>query len=932
MKSASTLITTDLRCEYLRDPPGVDEKEPRLSWGLVASDADAYGQRQTAYRILVSRTAEALAHDRGDLWDSSGVESDRTTQIAYAGEPLTSGLDCFWKVRVRDENGVWSAWSQPARWSMGLLDPADWTARWIGSDQVVTDLGALPDQPLMDPWLRKSFALDAVPQRATIHVASVGYHELYVNGVRVGDAVLSPVTTDHRRRARYMTYDIADLLRKGRNAIALWLGTSWSIYFAYKTEHRPQTPMVIAQAEIELPDGTCQRVVTDGTWKTHPSPNKLLGRWSNGQFGGEAYDARREQPDWNRVEFDDTAWPAATVYAPKLELSAAMMEPNRRVEAMTPVEIRETGPGVYRADFGRVFTGMLECDVRGTPGDTVEFLVSERADQESTFSFHDRYVIGAAGKGTFQNRFNYFVGRWVTIKGLGVAPKPADLRAWRVRPDFERAGTFECSNPLLNEIYRTTLWTLENLTLGGMFTDCQSRERTGYGGGGGDVRSGLWSYRLGGFFNKWFQDWCDVRCNPRTLGTPVLHYPVRPGPHEFDDPRQIPPEDNPPLPASAPNGIGGGGPWTMFGAVRNPWEVYSRTGDRRNLERNYPLLRDWLAWIEKHTRDNLLVQYAKGYEFLGDWVWPGAPMSIHYRLAQDLIYCDLPETQFFCNCDWVYTLRVAAKYATALGHAEQARGYARRADEVAAAVHRKFFNADDNSYLNCAIDGQANMAIALAAGIPPNDLVPAVLARLERQIKGPDQGRLNAGQVGLTYLFQVLHEQGRDDLVLPMLNTREYPGWGHMLAQGATTWWEDFQAEHSLQHFSYLQPAFWLVEAVGGLNADPESIGFKHFIVKPNLWREPSLTWARTSYLSEEGPIEASWRVEDGGFRLEVMVPPNTTATVYVPARHRAGVCEDRGAFKSSGLILWLRDEDGYVVFTVQPGRYVFSSRPETRE
>ena len=306
-KSCSVTVT-DLRCEYLKDPLGIDVSQPRLSWKLAAADPQARGQRQTAFQVVVASTKALLDKDQADLWDSGMASLDQSVHVVYTGRPLGPGTECYWKVRVKDENGVTSAWSQAARWTMGLLEASDWMGKWIGTDDLFTrGRGSPPpDNKVPDPWLRKAFELKAKPERATVYVASVGYHELYVNGKRIGDAVLSPSATNHRKRARYATYEIADQLQEGKNVIALWLGVSWSIFPPYKTPDKPQTPIVLAQAEIRLPGGQTMRVVTDGTWRTHPSPNTLLGVWDFMFFGGERYDANKEVPGWAEANFDDS--------------------------------------------------------------------------------------------------------------------------------------------------------------------------------------------------------------------------------------------------------------------------------------------------------------------------------------------------------------------------------------------------------------------------------------------------------------------------------------------------------------------------------------------------------------------------------------------------------------------------------------------------
>ncbi len=272
-----SVTVADPRCEYLADPLGIDVRQPRLSWKLEAADAAVRGQKQTAYQILVAGTKTLLEQDKGDLWDSGMVASDRSAHVVYAGKPLVSGAQCFWTVRVKDESGVVSAWSKPARWTMGLLEPSDWSAKWIGSDQHFKRQGSSTNT-VPDPWLRKMFDLKAKPERATIYVASVGYHEVYVNGQRIGDTVLAPAVANHRKRARYVAYEIADQLKEGKNVIGLWLGVSWSIFPPYKTDDKPQTPIVLAQANIQLPGGGAVTIATDATWRTHPSPNTAVGR------------------------------------------------------------------------------------------------------------------------------------------------------------------------------------------------------------------------------------------------------------------------------------------------------------------------------------------------------------------------------------------------------------------------------------------------------------------------------------------------------------------------------------------------------------------------------------------------------------------------------------------------------------------------------
>jgi alpha-L-rhamnosidase len=901
---ACSVTVTDLRCEYLKDPLGIDVSQPRLSWKLTAVDPQARGQRQTAYQIVVASTKELLDTSEPDLWQSGVVTSDQSVHVVYRGKPLASGMECFWRVRVKDENGVLSASSPPARWTMGLLEKSDWAGKWIGTDQLFTRGKGYPppDNQVPDPWLRKTFELKAKPERATIYVASVGYHELYVNGKRIGDAVLSPAATNHRKRARYMAYEIADQLQDGKNVIALWLGVSWSIFPPYKTPDRPQTPIVLAQADIRLPGGQTMRVVTDGTWRTHPSPNTLLGVWDFTHFGGERYDANKEVPGWSDADFDDSGWQHATVYLPNLILSAQMVEPNRQIKAIAPVAIAEPKPGVYRVDLGVNVTGWLQADVRGKPGDQIEFKFSERPGADMTNRLHSQYILGPSGKGTFQNRFNYFTGRWVTIEGLKYKPALSDIRVQLVRTDYARAADFQCSNGLLNRIYRTTLWTFEDLSLGGYVVDCPHRERMGYGGDGhATTECGLNNYSLGAFYTKWTQDWRDVQGGGAAWGT-AENAAVKDSAESGN------------LPYTAPTYWGGGGPgWSGF-CITLPWEVYERYGDTRVLEENFPTMQRWLAFLETKSKGNILRRWGGQWDFLGDWLWPGAKG----------VNGDTRETLFFNNCYWIHNLQTAAKIAGVLGKADAASQYRARADEVCRAVHDEFFNSKDNSYVN---GFPAYLAIALFVDLPPENLRPAVWKRLDTEILVNRKGHIWAGITGGAFLYKTLLGADRQDLLFTMANQETYPGWGDMLRSGATTIYESWDKDNSLCHSSYLYIGTWFIEGLAGIKTDLQNPGFQHFILKPGIVNDPSLKWVKAHHDCLYGRIASNWTIDDRRtLTWNVAVPSNTTATVYLPTSDPKTATESSQSLSQAKGVKQTRTQSGEVILDLQPGVYMFQS------
>ncbi len=903
-QEAARIAPTDLECEYRHDPPGIDARQPRLSWKLKATIAEQRGQAQTAYRILVASSNQLLAEDKADLWDSGEVKSGQSQLVPYNGSPPSADTCCYWKVQVRDDGGALSAWSTPARWTMGLLDASDWAAKWIGTNTRFVEIKKLPPEGdyLADPWLRKAFTLKEKPQRAVIHVASVGYHELYVNGKKVGDAVLMPSTADHTRRARYVTYEITEDLRAGGNVIGLWLGTSWSVYPLYKTDDKPQTPIVIAQARIETPGGQVQSLATDETWKTHPSPNVLLGTWMFTNFGGEYYDAGRELPDWCSADLDDSDWKPATVYHPKLTLSAEMVEPNRRIRKIEPVAVEQVEGQGYRVDMGVNFAGLVELDVKGQPGDIVELQFSEDPTKFMTHKLRSAYRIGPDGRGTFRNRFNYGSGRWILIKGLGYKPARQDIRGFLVRTDYQRAGWFESSNKLLNDIYNVVLWTFENLSLGGYVVDCPQRERMGYGGDAhATTQTAMNNYHLGAFYTKWSQDWRDVQGKETAWGlgekAANQNAPTQPGN----------------LPYTAPTYWGGGGPaWSGY-CVTLPWYMYRHYGDTRILEENLATIERWLGFLETKSQNDMLVRWGGEWDFLGDWLWPGA----------EGVNGDTRETLFFNNCYWIYNLQTAASIAEALGKDDLAATYSTRAETVRKAVHKEFFNPQENGYVN---NFQAYLAAALLVGLPPKNLQPAVWKRFEDEILVHRQGHFWGGITGGYFIVKNLIEFDRSDLMFEMATKEDYPSWGDMLRRGATTAWEAWDGSNSLLHSSYLHIGAWFIEGLAGIQPDPNGPGYKRFIIKPGVLTSKRLDWVKGRFESPYGTIRSEWQLRNGALELRVSVPPNTTATLYLPTTDPKSVKEGGLSLGTARGVRRLRDETGCSVLEIQPGQYVFET------
>jgi hypothetical protein len=880
LAAEAPLRPAGLRCEYRAEPIGIDVPQPRLGWILEAIDPAARGLRQSAYRVLVASSRGNLDRDAGDLWDSGRVESADTAHVAYAGRPLGSGQECWWKVRAWDGAGRASGWSRPGRWTMGLLRPADWKAKWIGAAGSAF------------PWFRKVISLPARPGKATAYVAAMGYFELHINGKKVGDDALAPAVSDYAKRALYRTYDVSGLLRPGKNCVALWLGRGWYVSGVPGVTH--DGPIVMAQVEILGPKGQATVLGTDGTWKTRPSPIVPLGKPS--RLGPQCYDGTKEVPDWNTVALDDSGWAqAAEVPSPPVVVSAQACEPNRVIEVVRPVAVDGAPvgfePGTCLIDMGRLLTGWFEMRLSGPRGTRIhaEFVENRAPDGKiTTYNQVEEFVLRGGGEETIRTRFNYHAYRWVALKGIPSQFALGSIRGLAITTDMPRAAEFKCSNALLNRIYETTLWTYRCLSLGGYTVDCPHRERLGYGGDAhATMETAMTSFAAGAFYTKWLADWRDAQ-DPKTGDLPHVAPPVI---------------------------FAGGGPAWSGICVTLPWQMYRYYGDTRILEQMYPTIQRWLAFLETKTDGGLLRCYGhKEWAFLGDWVPPGRGQEPGQRV-------DDRSTLFFNNCYYLYNLELAAKIAQVLGKTDDARKIIERAYALAQAIHKEFYQAKDATYAN---GEQPYLALALLTRVAPEDLRAAVLKSLERAILVTDKGHINAGIHGHYFLIKSLLAENRNDWIFTMVNQTTYPGWGNMLQQGATTIWEQWDGQNSHCHSSFLGVGLWFLQGPAGIRIDDKAPGFRHVVIRPAVVGDLRFLDAHCDTI--RGRIGSSWKIDGDRLRLFVTIPPNTSASVWVPAKESGAVTEsDRPADQAPG-VKFVGMNDGAAVYEVGSGRYAFVS------
>lgn len=882
----------DLRCEYLASPLGIDAAQPRLSWRLQCGDR---GRRQTAYRVLAASDLHRLSHDEGDLWDSGKVASDQSIQVPYAGKPLTSRTRCHWKVRLWDEKGTGSAWSQPALWTMGLLVPEDWKAQWIG---------ATDDQGAGAILLRKELSLPSAPVRATATICGLGYYELYVNGRRVGDHVLDPGYTDYNRRALYVTYDVTEFIRQGQNAVGVNLGNGWlnlptPDIWGFHTAPWRAPPKLLFTLLLEFPDGKQLTVASDGTWKWSTGPITF-----NCVRGGETYDARLEQPGWNAVGFDAAAWkPAKVVPPPRGRLVAQCQEPIRAVASIRPVAVTEPKPGLFVFDMGTGIAGWAKLATSGAAGKKITLRFGERLHPNGTLDTElirrytfgrfqtEEFILRGQGIEVFEPRFTYHGFRYVEVAGLTTKPTLETLTGRWVHSDVQPVGEFACSDQRLNRLYET----IRRTHLCGMFsipTDCPHREKLGWTIEGCDcIEMALCNFGMAPFYSKWLRDILDAQ-EPNghspivapSNGWCNLTVPVQPGngrPGDYDD------------------------PW-LGGAIANvPWMLYQYYGDSRALAEAYDGIRRYVEWLQTTAREDVLPWG------LGDWGEEGFVDHVTRTSA------NLTST-----CGYYHCVSVLGRAAEILGKPDEAKRYLRQAETIRASFNRRFLDATSGRY---APDSQTAQAMPLWLGMVPPESNARVVERLVENILQTRRGHVSAGMLGTGPLVHALLDARRADVAWTMLSREDYPGWLHMLNQGATTLWEFWTPNFSLNHPDFGIVGIFFYQGIGGIRPDKAGPGFKRFIVAP----EPvgDLKWAHTQFRSLHGPIATDWKRDGQQFTLELAVPPNTTATLYLPARDAQSARQIDFPIGARGGATLLRHESGRAVYAVPSGKHRFASQ-----
>jgi alpha-L-rhamnosidase len=866
----------NLKCEYLVNPLGIDEQQPRFTWQM---ESGRRGSSQQAYQLVVGTSQADVASGKGNAWVSGEVRSS-VIPVVYKGtapEPFTR---YYWSVRVQDESGTWSEWSPAAWFETGMINQANWKGQWI------TDTYDYNIKPAA--YFRKEFKAGKTIQSARAYIAAAGLYELSINGQRIGDHRLDPTYTRFDRRNLYVTFDVTENLQNGDNAIGVLLGNGWynhqsmAVWYFDKAPWRAR-PKFCMDLRITYADGSIETITTGQDWQTAHSPVIF-----NSIYTAEHYDARLEQPGWDKRGFTGKGWRNPLITgAPSQNITAQVLHPVRNVTEIPAAGMKKQGENIWLYDFDRNISGVVHMKVAGPEGTTIRLKHVERLDAEgradmSNIDVHyrpiddsdpfqtDIFILSGKGEDEFMPRFNYKGFQYVEV----TSDKPLDLTtenltAYFQHSDLPIAGNIHSSSKTLNKIWQAANASyLANLF--GYPTDCPQREKNGWTGDAHiAIELGLYNYEGITVYEKWLADHRDEQ------------------------------QPNGVLPAIIPTSGWGyhwanGPDWTSTIAII-PWNIYLFYGDSRLLELCYDNIKRYVDYID--------TQYPSGITDwgLGDWV----PVK------------SKTPKEFTSSAYYYVDAVILSKAAKLLGNDADAKKYSALAEKIRSAVNQKYLNRETAMYGSGL---QTELSVALHWGLVPQELRAKVAANLAKRVEA-DNKHIDVGLLGTKTILNALSENGYPDLAWEVASQETFPSWGWWIVNGATTFYEnwplDASSDISMNHIMFGEINAWYYKALGGIFPDEQQPGYKNVILKPNFVK--GLNQFEASHKSPYGTVISSWKRKGRRVEYMVEVPANSTATLFlddVQVRESGTQVEKNPSMKIAGK------KDGKLVLELSAGKY----------
>ena len=880
----SQLKVVNLRCENLTDPQSIDVASPDLSWELNSPKKNTL---QSAYEIRVKGSSIAA-------WNSGKILSAQSVHVPYKGADLASGEKYSWQVRVWDNQGSSSPWSEAATLQMGLLHLSDWKAQWI-------EPGYQEDSVMRpSPMFRKTFNTGKKIASATAFITSHGLYEGFINGKKIGNSFLTPGWTSYNKRLQYQEYDVTNLIAPGSNAIGVALGSGWYRgYLAWQEHHNiyGKTLALLFQLQIKYTDGTSEIISSGNSWKCTTSAI----RYSE-IYHGETYDARMELPGWSSPKFDDSKWDSVEVknYDNSI-LTATQNEPVTRHERFVPVKIITTPKGETVLDFGQNMVGFVQVKASGKAGDSIVLYHAEVLDKKGNFYTENLrfakqrniFILSGRGTETFEPHFSFQGFRYVKIEGITGDPKPENFTAYALYSDMRPTGSFSSNDPLINQLQHNIQWGQKGNFLD-VPTDCPQRdERLGWTGDAQAFsRTATYNFAANNFFDKWLKDLAADQFSDGSV------------PHVIPD-------------ALGP-GNGGSAGWSDAATII-PWNMYLAYGDKRVLETQYESMKKWIGFMQSRSSGNL---WNKGSHF-GDWLFYRPDDDNDGRSA-------ITDKYMIAQCFYAHSVQLMINTSTVLGKKEDAGMYSALLKEIKEAYRKEYLTPNGR----LVSSSQTAYVLALNFDMLPEELRKAAADRLVANIEDYNN-HLTTGFLGTPYLCPVLTRFGHNDVAYTLLMQKTYPSWLYPVTMGATTIWERWDGQkpdstfqtpamNSFNHYAYGAIGDWLYRSVAGLDTYADQPGYKHSMIKPHPGN--ALNEVNAVYKTNYGTLSAHWKKDSANFYLDVEIPCNTTATVFIPAASSDTVKEISETKNKSSLLKFSAAEDGYIKAELGSGKYRFNA------
>ncbi|MDO5447287.1 MAG: family 78 glycoside hydrolase catalytic domain [Prevotellaceae bacterium] len=842
---AGSGITVDkLLCENLTDPVAIMPSHqfpssgegvgvglemegavvPHFSWMNHSSQSNDV---QTAYEIEVATTEKLLLKGKADVWKSGKVASKESVMVPYNGRNLLPRHLYYWRVRTWNRSGLCSAWSKTARFGVGIISDKDFKGEYI------TTLNTNNTTPV----LSTTTDLKRLPRTAVMHVNSLGYHELYINGKRVGEQVLAPAVSQLDKHSLTVSYDVTSYLKKGKNVIAIWLGKGW--YKKNNFANAMETPVVRAELDDASATGATVIAATDATWKCNADGVGYLtdiGTWAPLQFGGERIDARKGKPSVDKV---GTA--GVKVVSVSQKSTPQMFVGNKIVARLKPQSIKPMGDKKWLIDFGRNITGWFSADFGLLKeGQEITMEYSDDYTTEPQLSGEKDVLIASSQlPSAFCNRFNHHAYRYVVLSGLDEKPSIDKMEALQIAANQAETTSFSCSDSDINAIHDMIQRTLRCLTFSGYMVDCPHLERMGYGGDGNSSTMTLQTMQdAATTYYNWLDAWSDAQ------------------------------DEDGGMPHVAPAGGGGGGPYWCGFIIQASWRAYLNYGDDRMIRKHYCSMKKWLDYVEKYSLEGLLQRWPDTKNrmwFLGDWLTPAGVDAGNERSVSIVSNC------FVSEC--LQSMAMIAKY---LGRNDDAAKYLQWRTRLNKKIHEAFFNEEENTY---ATASPLDMSYAMNADVVPPYIYNNVCEQLENLSRTKYNTHIAVGLVGVPIFTEWAIRNGKVQLMYDILKQPDYPGYLDMINHGATTTWESWDRSRSRIHNCYNGIGTWFYQSLAGIKPDVDAPGYRHFFVSPQL--PEGIDWVKATKQTPYGVIKVEiYRQVQGKKTLKVEIPFGCTATI----------------------------------------------------